>query len=186
MTEDLNYIIKGCQAGDPKAQRYLYVLFKDKMFGVCLRYADNYNDAEDIMQDGFVKIFEKVGQFRFEGAFEGWIRRIMVNTALEKYRQQCRVININDTIKENNNITTHYNEINSEISAQELMKLVQGLSPKYRLVFNLYAIEGYSHKEISEILNISEGTSKSNLSRARSILQDKVSKYFNRTVQINR
>ena len=151
------------------------------MFGICLRYAGNRDDAQDIVHDGFVKIYEKIVQFRFEGSFEGWMRRVMVNTALEKYRMHCQVININDSARElekNDNA-----EIFSEISAKELLKFIQELSPKYRLVFNLYAIEGYSHKEISEQLDISEGTSKSNLSRARAILQEKVIKYFSQAVK---
>ncbi len=184
MFENLDHIIRGCQAGDPRAQRELYVHFKDKMFGVCLRYAGNYDDAQDIVQDGFVKIFEKIGQFRFEGAFEGWVRKVMVNTALEKYRMHCQVININDGIKEVEN--TSVSDTGSEISVKELLQFVQQLSPKYRMVFNLYAIEGYSHKEISAMLNITEGTSKSNLSRARVILQEKVNKYYFDTVQLSK
>lgn len=152
------------------------------MFGICIRYAGHYDDAQDIVHDGFVKIFMKIGQFRFEGSFEGWIRRIMVNTALEKYRVQCQIININDYTKEIE--TADSSDISSEISARELARFVQELSPRYRLVFNLYAIEGYSHKEISGMLDISEGTSKSNLSRARAILQEKVRKYFKQTTKI--
>lgn len=184
MPERFDHIIKGCQKGDAKSQSELYLHFKDKMFGICLRYAGNYDDAEDIIQDGFIKVFQKINQFRFEGAFEGWVRRIMVNTALERYRMQCQIININDNLKEidsSNSIDTL-----NEISASELINFIQELSPKYRLVFNLFAIEGYSHKEISEMLEISEGTSKSNLSRARAILQEKVNKYFNESIQLSR
>ncbi len=182
MTEALDNIIKGCQEGNPRAQRELYLRFKDRMYGICLRYAGNRDDAQDIVHDGFVKIYQKIVQFRFEGSFEGWMRRIMVNTALEKYRMHCQVINIGDSTREIEK--TNFVEILCDISVQELMKFVQELSPKYRLVFNLYAIEGYSHKEISEQLDISEGTSKSNLSRARAILQDKVNKYFNQLVKV--
>lgn len=152
------------------------------MFGICLRYAGNYDDAQDIVHDGFVKIYVKISQFRFEGSFEGWMRRIMVNTALEKYRMQCQIININDFTKEVD--TMDSSDFSSEISARELVKFVQELSPRYRMVFNLYAIEGYSHKEISGMLEISEGTSKSNLSRARAILQEKVMKYFKQATKI--
>ena len=180
MAEILDNIIKGCQAGDPRAQRELYILFKDKMFGICLRYAGNRDDAQDIVHDGFVKIYEKITQFRFEGSFEGWMRRIMVNTALEKYRMHCQVINISDSTREVEK--SDHSEILGDITVKELLRFIQELSPKYRLVFNLYAIEGYSHKEISEQLAISEGTSKSNLSRARTILQDRVNKYFNQSV----
>jgi RNA polymerase sigma factor (sigma-70 family) len=182
LAETLDNIIRGCQAGDPRAQKELYILFKDKMFGICIRYAGNYDDAQDIVHDGFVKIYMKISQFRFEGSFEGWMRRIMVNTALEKYRMQCQIININDITKEVDG--SNATDFSNEISARELVKFVQELSPRYRLVFNLYAIEGYSHKEISRKLDISEGTSKSNLSRARAILQDKVRKYFMQTAKI--
>jgi RNA polymerase sigma factor (sigma-70 family) len=182
LAETLDNIIRGCQAGDPRAQKELYILFKDKMFGICIRYAGNYDDAQDIVHDGFVKIYMKFSQFRFEGTFEGWMRRIMVNTALEKYRMQCQIININDISKEVDG--SNATDFSNEISARELVKFVQELSPRYRLVFNLYAIEGYSHKEISRKLDISEGTSKSNLSRARAILQDKVRKYFMQTAKI--
>jgi RNA polymerase sigma-70 factor (ECF subfamily) len=182
LTETLDNIIRGSQAGDPRAQRDLYILFKDKMFGICLRYAGNYDDAQDIVHDGFVKIYMKIGQYRFEGSFEGWMRRIMVNTALEKYRMQCQIININDFTKEID--ITSSSDFSGEISARELIQFVQELSPRYRMVFNLYAIEGYSHKEISNLLDITEGTSKSNLSRARAILQEKIRKYFNQTAKI--
>ena len=182
MTETLDNIIRGSQAGDSRAQRELYILFKDKMFGICLRYAGNYDYAQDIVHDGFVKIYMKIGQFRFEGSFEGWMRRIMVNTALEKYRMQCQIININDFTKEID--ITSSSDFSGEISARELIQFIQELSPKYRMVFNLYAIEGYSHKEISNLLDITEGTSKSNLSRARAILQEKIRKYFNQTAKI--
>ncbi len=152
------------------------------MFGICVRYAGNYDDAQDIVHDGFVKIYMKIAQFRFEGSFEGWMRRIMVNTALEKYRMQCQVININEFTREVDSV--NYSDFSGEISARELARFVQELSPRYRMVFNLYAIEGYSHKEISGMLDITEGTSKSNLSRARAILQEKVRKYFIQTAKI--
>jgi len=151
------------------------------MFGVCLRYAGNYDDAQDILQDGFIKVFEKIDQFGFKGAFEGWMRRIMVNTALEKYRSNYQVINIHDNVKEINN--EYAEDFSTDIDARELIKFIQELSPKYRMVFNLYAIEGYSHKEISNMLGITEGTSKSNLSRARDILKEKVNKYYMKSVK---
>ena len=153
------------------------------MFGTCLRYAGNYEDAQDILQEGFIKVFEKIHQFGFKGAFEGWIRKIMVNTALEKYRLHYRQIPMDDNTTE---VGYAENEdISAEIDAGELLRIIQELTPRYRVVFNLYALEGFSHKEISEMLNISEGTSKSNLSRARTILQEKVNKYYLKTVQTN-
>jgi RNA polymerase sigma-70 factor (ECF subfamily) len=151
------------------------------MFGICLRYAGNYDDAQDILQEGFIKVFEKIHQFGFKGAFEGWIRKVMVNTALEKYRLHYRLVTIDENITE-----IEYEiekDIASDIDVNGLIKIIQDLSPRYRVVFNLYALEGFSHKEISEMLQITEGTSKSNLSRARAILQEKVSKYYLKTVQ---
>jgi RNA polymerase sigma-70 factor (ECF subfamily) len=182
LVEDLDNIIKGCQRQEPLAQQRLYELYAGQMFGICLRYTNNEADAEDVLQDSFVKVFKKIKQFEFKGSFEGWLKRIMINTALEKYRNQYKILSINDN-------TNHYEtdgveDVADAINANELMTLIQQLSPRYKMVFNLYAIEGYSHKEISEILNISEGASKSNLSRARIILQEKVKTYYNTTVKI--
>jgi RNA polymerase sigma factor (sigma-70 family) len=176
LTEALQHIINGCRDRNPMAQKELYETFRSKMFGICMRYAGNYDDAQDILQDGFLKVFEKIDQFGFKGAFEGWIRKIMVNTALERFRTNYQVININDNLKEIDREQT--GDFTSDIDARELIRFVQELSPKYRIVFNLYAIEGYSHKEIADMLGITEGTSKSNLSRARDILQDKVNRFY--------
>lgn len=151
------------------------------MFGICMRYAGNYDDAQDILQDGFLKVFEKIDQFGFKGAFEGWIRKIMVNTALERFRTNYQVININDNLKEVDREIS--GDFTSDIDARELIRFVQELSPRYRIVFNLYAIEGYSHKEIADMLGITEGTSKSNLSRARDILQERVNRFYLKSVK---
>jgi RNA polymerase sigma factor (sigma-70 family) len=140
LVDKLNRIIYGCQEGDPGAQKELYELFKTKMFGICLRYAKDYDDAQDILQDGFLKVYEKVGQFKFKGSFEGWIRKIMVNTALERFRTKYQMIDIDDNIKEVDRKAG--NDIIADISVKELLKFVQELSPRYRAVFNLYAIEG--------------------------------------------
>jgi RNA polymerase sigma-70 factor (ECF subfamily) len=180
--DKLDNIIVACQKKDKHAQKELFDLFGNKMFGVCLRYAGNRSDAQDILQEGFLKIFEKIYQFEFKGSFEGWMRRIFVNLALEKYRGQYQVINIQDNWREGGE--NDHESITSSITSDELLKIIEGLSPKYRTVFNLYAIEGYSHKEISEMLNISEGTSKSNLSRARIILQEKVKQLYSTPMQI--
>ena len=134
------------------------------------------DDANDILHEGFIKIFKNIGQLKEPKALEGWMRRIMINTALEKIRNTIQTDPIHEIhvkTKEEN-----YNVVN-EISKKDLLKLINGLSPQYKMVFNLYAIEGYNHKEISKMLNISEGTSKSNLSRARAILQEKVTKLYN-------
>lgn len=182
LNDQLEHIIAGCQRGEARAQKDLYEHFGSKMYGICLRYGGNEADAQDILQDGFLKIFEKIHQFENKGSFEGWMRRIFVNTALEKYRGQYKVINIQDGWREVQ--SNSYEDIHSNITTKELIKLVSDLSPKYRTVFNLYAIEGYSHKEISAKLGISEGTSKSNLSRARLILQDKIKQLYSSAVNV--
>jgi RNA polymerase sigma factor (sigma-70 family) len=181
LVNHIHKVVRGCQENNPGAQRELYDMFKMKMYGICLRYAGNTDDAQDILQEGFLKVYEKINQFGFKGAFEGWMRRIIVNTALEKYRLHYRQIITGDIKFENE--AGYEIDYASDIDANELVKIIQDLSPRYRVVFNLYAIEGYSHKEISEMLQISEGTSKSNLSRARAILQEKVSKYYLKSVQ---
>lgn len=174
--EQLKKIIKGCVANKSKAQEQLFNLYSKKLFGISLLYTKDYVEAEDVLQESFVKIFKNVGQFKHKGSFEGWMRRIVVNTAIEKHRRQHHlypVSEIEDYMEE-----VSYDDIASKISAKDLLNLVHDLSPKYRIVFILYAIEGYSHQEIAKQLNISEGTSKSNLSRARKILQTKVHEQF--------
>lgn len=146
------------------------------MYGICLRYSKDATEAEDNLQEGFVKVFTKIGQYSFNGSFEGWMRRVIVNTALEKYRKKNHLYPVEDiTVYES---VTWTDDVVEEISAKELMNVIQELPPRYRMVFNLYAIEGYSHKEIAEEMGISEGTSKSNLSRARAILQKRVAVEF--------
>jgi len=146
------------------------------MYGICLRYARDSAEAEDFMQEGFVRVFNKICQFEFKGSFEGWIKRIMVNTALEKFRKNDRLYPVEE-MKIFESIE-YVEETISSISANDLLRIIQELPPRYRMVFNLFAIEGYSHLEIAEMMNISEGTSKSNLSRARVILQKSVKEYF--------
>ena len=153
------------------------------MFGLCLQYADNYDDACDIMQDGFIKVYGKLDQFAGKGSFEGWMRRIMINTALERYRSQLQLFPLTDHIMNRDEML--YEEVFERLSASDLVKLVHELPPRYRMVFNLFAIEGYSHKEIGEMMGITTGTSKSNLSRARDILQQKVKKYLDSNEHIS-
>lgn len=153
---------------DTLAQNELYRKFSGKMMGVCMRYAKNREDAADILQDAFVKVFLNLKSFKGEGSFEGWIKRIMINTALKHYRKNLR-------FRDESDIEAAYdisfdNQIISKISAAELISYVQLLPDGYRTIFNLYAIEGYQHNEISDMLGISEGTSKSQLSRARNFL----------------
>lgn len=182
MTGKIENIIEGCRRKDKEAQRLLYEMFSASMFGVCLRYAGSQDDAQDILHEGFLKIFEKIAQFESRGSFEGWIRRIMVNTALEKFRSKQKSVDLNEEITEGEAGAGF--EMDDSITVKELLHMISELTPQYKMVFNLYAIEGYSHKEISKMLDISEGTSKSNLSRARSILQEKVKEYYNQEIKV--
>lgn len=176
MAEHLEILIAGCRKGDAKSQHNLYMQFSAAMYGLCLQYASSEEDAKDILQDGFVKVFKKIGQVKEAKALPGWIRRVMINTALEKYRSQVHLKSINEDpgISEREVI----DDTLSALEAESIIGLVRSLTPQYRMVFSLFAIEGYNHKEIAEMLNISEGTSKSNLSRARSILQEKVKNMY--------
>jgi RNA polymerase sigma factor (sigma-70 family) len=167
-------LLPGLKRNDRRSQEQLYKLLASKMLGVCVRYAKDSFEAEDMLQMGFVKVFKKITEFRGDGSFEGWIRRIMVNTAIEIYRKNQRMLNVVD-IEEVNDAPQTTFDING-LEAKDLLKLIQQLSAGYKLVFNLYAIEGYSHKEIGEQLGITEGASKSQLSRARAILKEKLMK----------
>jgi RNA polymerase sigma factor (sigma-70 family) len=165
-------IIAGCRAGDRKYQELLYQRFASKMFTVCMRYAAESNSAQDLLQEGFVKIFKNIDKFRGEGSFEGWIRRIFVNTCLEFVRKKANMYVVQDT----DTVKVEYQDENAlqKLMKEDLMEMIQSLSTGYRTIFNLYVIEGYSHKEIAELLNVTEGTSKSQLARARYLLQKKV------------
>ncbi|WP_256011322.1 RNA polymerase sigma factor [Desertivirga xinjiangensis] len=167
-------LLEGCQRNDRKAQEQLYKTLAPRMLGVCMRYAKNIFEAEDMLQNGFTKVFQKISEYRSDGSFEGWIRRIMVNTAIEVYRKNQRMLEIVN-IDEVNDTAQATFDING-LEAKDLLKIIQELSTGYRMVFNLYAIEGYTHKEIGEKLGISEGASKSQLSRARAILKEKINK----------
>jgi RNA polymerase sigma-70 factor (ECF subfamily) len=144
------------------------------MFGICLRYSNSYEEAKDILQDGFVKVFTKMGQFGFQGSFEGWMKRIFVNTALEHYRSQKNHL-FHEDVEVAYGIA-HHDHTLDKISQKEILGLIQALPAGYRNVLNLYIIEGFSHAEIAEMLGINEGTSKSQLSRARVILQQAILK----------
>ncbi|WP_159637033.1 RNA polymerase sigma factor [Sphingobacterium composti Ten et al. 2007 non Yoo et al. 2007] len=171
---NLDRIWQGCCTHDKKAQAQLYNYFSKKMYVVCLRYAQTTLEAEDILQNGFIKVFSKHHLFDGKGSLEGWIKRIMVNTAIECYRQSKD--KITDSIKEHHENTFHSYFPSDNTSYKDLLKLIKELPLGYRTVFNLYAIEGYSHKEIAEMLHISEGNSKSQLSRARQVLQQRLIK----------
>jgi RNA polymerase sigma-70 factor (ECF subfamily) len=174
--EDFKPIISECIAGNQKAQAKLYQQFAPKMFGVCLRYANDAAEAEDNLQEGFIKVFTNLRSFRNEGSLEGWIRRIMINVSLEKFRRQRLLYPVEDvSVFDSVNFS---DDVVAKMSADDLMKLIQQLPPRYQLVFNLYVIEGMSHQEIANEMSITEGTSKSNLSRAREILKKKVHENF--------
>ena len=171
---DIKKIIKGCLAGNRRDQELLYRRHSAKLYAVCLQYSGNDEEARDILQEGFIKIFENLQNYKHEGSFEGWIRRIVVNTALEKFRSRHNLFRVDDIDTITEPEAEPDNEDYSGLQAVDLLYIIRELPPKYRMVFNLYAIEGYSHREIGDMLNISEGTSKSNLSRARIILQRRV------------
>jgi RNA polymerase sigma-70 factor (ECF subfamily) len=173
-THTIDSLLEGCRKGDRKAQESLYKTLASRMMGVCMRYAKDTFEAEDVLQMGFVKVFQKVSEFRGEGSFEGWIRRIMVNTAIESYRKNLRNLNLVDIDEVYDQPQSTFDM--SGLELKDLLKLVQQLSNGYRLVFNMYVIEGYSHKEIAGQLGITEGASKSQLSRARAILKEKIIK----------
>lgn len=168
----LEALINDCKKNDTKAQEQLYRLFSSKLFAVCLKYSRNYAEAEDNLQDGFLIIFDKIGQFNFKGSFEGWIKRIMINNVLQQYRGQSFLELIHENIPD---VEVELDD--DQIPMDFLLKIIQELPDRYRLVFNLYVIDGYPHKEIADMLGITTGTSKSNLARARVILQDKIENY---------
>lgn len=162
-------IIQGSIEGDRRMQELLYQTYSPKMYGVCLRYAGNADDAQDILQDGFVKVFRHLERFRSEGSFEGWMRRIFVNTAIEHYRKKVNLQQVTETHEEQ--FEDHNWSVLDKLAVKDILAAVQELSPGYRAVFNLYVIEGYTHKEIATMMGISEGTSKSQLARAKAMLQ---------------
>jgi RNA polymerase sigma factor (sigma-70 family) len=162
-------LIKGCLRRDANAQRELYDTFSSKMYSICYRYVKDSMEAEDILVTSFMKVFDKISQFKGEGSFEGWIRRIVVNEALT-YLRRNRSMYL-ETELEQADLEPDYNMLSDHLEAEDLLNMIKELPTGYRIVFNLYAIDGYSHKEIADQLGISENTSKSQLSRARTYLQ---------------
>ena len=165
----LEQLIHDCKKNDIKAQEQLYRQYAPKMFSVCLKYSRNYAEAQDNLQDGFLLVFDKINSFEFKGSFDGWIKRVIVNHVLQQYRNKSFLSPIDEDIAEEVEV-----EIEDGISMDFLMKIIQELPDRYRLVFNLSIFENYSHQEISDSLGISVGTSKSNLSRAKLILKEKI------------
>lgn len=174
---NLDKIITDCQKGDSQAQKLLYEQFAPRMFAICMRYCKNRMEAEDLLHEGFIKIFTKIGQFRNTGPFEGWMRRIMVNNILEYFRKNKNINHVDvksippDLVEDD-----HENQEESTPDINYIMQLVNELPERYRMVFNLYVVEGFSHEEIAKEMEISVGTSKSNLSRARQWIKDRISK----------
>ena len=168
----LNQLIKKCKLQDRKAQEELYRKYSGKLFLLCLKYSSDRQQAQDTLQDGFLKIFENLDQFSGKGSFEGWMTRIMINTAMKKYRSRTVYLSVDEDLIEDTEDNFDVDEEQVELS--ELIRFIQELPERYRHVFNLYVMEGFSHQEISVMLKISTGTSKSNLARARLKLQESV------------
>ncbi|MEO0583505.1 MAG: sigma-70 family RNA polymerase sigma factor [Bacteroidota bacterium] len=172
MNRPYQALIRGCVKQDPHAQRELYDLFAPRMLVVCYRYAASAAEAEDILQEGFIKVYQSIKKYKDRGSFEGWIRRIMINTAIDilrKERHAHHQLELNETITEDDQ-----EDALDQLEAEYVLDVIQGLPDGYRMVFNLYAIEGYSHAEIGKKLQISESTSRSQYTRARSMLKRKL------------
>ncbi len=180
-------IIKGCLRNDRASQKVLYENFYSKMLGICLRYSKSNDEAKDILHEGFMKVFENLKNFKANGSFEGWIRRIMVNTAIDHLRKNKQNYLIVSTVYANEKATSvaeemEDNELELRIDKEVILRAVQELTPAYRTVFNLYVIEEHTHKEIAALLDISEGTSKSNLSKAKFNLRKNLMHHIKPTV----
>ncbi|MCK7589573.1 RNA polymerase sigma factor [Subsaxibacter sp. CAU 1640] len=169
----LEQLIEQCKKNDAKAQSQIYKLYASKLFSLSLKYSRNYAEAQDNLQDAFVTIFKKIEQYKSKGSLEGWMKRITINTALQQYRS----VGVFDIIGEEQIEDVSVEIDNDNIGVDYLLKIIQELPDRYRLVFNLYALDDYSHQEIADMLEISIGTSKSNLARARLILKEKIEHY---------
>lgn len=181
--KQLEAIIEGCLRNNRRSQEELFRLYYGKMLAVCLRYTNDRDTAQEVLQEGFIKIFDKLGAFDYKGSFEGWIRRIVANTAIDAIRRSKKdpflSDNDNDFKLGSEDKVVEQEEMEmKDLKAEIAMEAIQQLSPAYRAVFNLYVLEDYSHKEISELLGISEGTSKSNLAKARMNLQKLLNERF--------
>lgn len=169
----LNKLILRCARNDRDAQKEIYQLFAGKLFSICLKYSKNKQEAQDNFQDGFVTIFNKIDTYNFKGSFEGWLKRVMINTILLKYRKKSVLNIVTEEIPDEVVVDVD----DDEISLDFLLDLIKGLPERYRMVFNLYVLDGFSHKEIAKMLKIAEGTSKSNLARARMILKRRLEEH---------
>lgn len=175
MTNDWQYILESCKKGNAVAQRQLYERFKDKMFVLCLRYANSREDAEDLLQEGFVTVFKDLPQYKGIGNFEGWVRKVILNVALQHIRKQKHLF---QTVElKNLDVEEEHEElVFEEHVAKNLIQLMQQLPPGFRAVLNLYVLEDYSHQQIAKELNISVGTSKSQLNRAKKLMKNMIEK----------
>lgn len=163
-------LLAGCKQGKPKFQEALYQQYASRMMAICVRYAYTSFEAEDIFHDAFVKVFQAIEKYRGEGSFEGWMRHIFVNTAINNYHKNKKRFHHSD-VEEAGNVQQFEPDMLDTLSAEELLSLVTQLPDGYKMVFNLYVIEGYTHKEIGEMLGITEGTSKSQLAKAKGLLK---------------
>lgn len=189
MSKDLNILIRKCQDNDRAAQSEVYKMFSSTLFAVCLRYSKNYEDAQDTFQEGFITIFNKIKLYRFEGSFEGWLKRIMVNVCIAKHRNKNYLYVVNeeitsDTVDVSDEVSSHEETDDNlkdlkDLTYNEILTFVQQLPDRYRQVFNLYVVDELSHQEIANLLQISVGTSKSNLSRAKEKLKELLKKNNN-------
>lgn len=171
--ENLKDIVQGCLKNNRQKQSELYEMFASKMYGVCLRYSANTFDAQDILQDGFIKVFANIDKYKWKGSFEGWMKKIFVNLALDKYRNKISHLSV-DSSNETNDISDKEASALESLSEKEILTLIRQLPDQYRMVFNLFIMEGLSHEQIASELNIGISTSRSNLARAKAILKEKI------------
>ena len=167
-------LIEGCRDNDRQAQKLLFDKYRPVMFGICLRYGKSRDEAEDVLMEAFMTIFSEINNFRKEGSLESWMKRIMINSSINNYRKNLKHYFHADIEDVDDRTMLAENEAVDSTSTKDVLKIVQELPEGYRMVFNLYALEGYKHREIAKMLNITVGTSKSQLSKARKILQEKV------------
>lgn len=170
----LEKLIKNCKTKDRKAQETIYNLYKSKLFPVCLKYCRSYAEAQDHLHDTFITIFENIGKYKGKGSFEGWMKRIAINKAIDKYKKD-NTFELADRKAISLSEEVQIQDAGLSLSLETIMSLIQGLPPQYRIIFNLYELDDYPHKEIAKMLGISESTSKSNLHRAKALLKDKIS-----------
>jgi RNA polymerase sigma factor (sigma-70 family) len=167
---NLDDIIKGCIKGNAKAQEQLYLMYKGVLFMLCLKYCRNEDEAEDNLHNAFIEIFTNISRYKNAGSFEGWMKRITINKAIDSYKKTTQLVPIKDNLPDDTDVTDE----EMTLPADYILALVQQLPDQYRLVFSMYELDGYSHKEIAEALGISESTSKSNLHRAKATLKEKI------------